>query len=84
MASKNLRVVSSGSVQATRCWKSSVSCGPLAPLLIAISGKWTKTSEQLVGKAVGFDHYLIKPCDPQKLLVLLEPLRASSSGAARG
>jgi DNA-binding response OmpR family regulator len=56
--------------------------GPLAPLLIAISGKWTKTSDQLVGKAVGFDHYLLKPCEPREVIGLLEPLRASSSGAA--
>ena len=51
--------------------------GPLSPLLVAISGKWTKPSEQLLGKSVGFDHYLIKPCDPQEVLALLEPLRTS-------
>src|SRR5437868_6245731 len=38
--------------------------GLLAPLLIAMSGKWTKASDRHVGKAVGFDHYLLKPCDP--------------------
>src|SRR5688572_26009312 len=37
--------------------------GQLAPLMIAISGKWTKAADRQVGKAVGFDHYLLKPCD---------------------
>jgi DNA-binding response OmpR family regulator len=50
--------------------------GPLAPLLIAISGKWTKQNDQLVGKAVGFDHYLIKPADPKEVIRLIERLRS--------
>lgn len=53
--------------------------GQLAPLLIAISGKWTKTSDRQVGKAVGFDHYLLKPCNPAELLPLMEPLRIGSA-----
>ena len=56
--------------------------GELAPLLVAISGKWTKTSDRLLGKAVGFDHYLLKPCDPKELLPLLEPLRRSGPASA--
>lgn len=58
--------------------------GELAPLLIAISGKWTKTSDRLLGQAVGFDHFLLKPCNSNELLPLLEPLRTSGSvsGAA--
>jgi DNA-binding response OmpR family regulator len=58
--------------------------GELAPLLIAISGKWTKASDRLLGKAVGFDHYLLKPCDPNELLPLLEPLRRSGSASGAG
>ena len=58
--------------------------GPLAPFLIAISGAWTKTSDRLLGKAVGFDHYLLKPCDPRELIPLLEPLRTPGSNVARG
>ena len=54
--------------------------GDLAPLLIAISGKWTKTADRALGHAVGFDHYLLKPCDCQELLPLLEPLTRSGSG----
>ena len=58
--------------------------GTLAPLLIAISGVWTRSSDRLVGSAVGFDHYLLKPCEPREVLRLIEPLRSSSreSGAA--
>jgi DNA-binding response OmpR family regulator len=49
-----------------------------APLMIGISGVWTKTSERLLGEAVGFDHYLVKPYDPDQILRILEPLRATS------
>ena len=58
--------------------------GQLAPLLIAISGVWTNTSDRVAGKAVGFDHYLLKPCDAKEILRLIEPLRGAQSeeGAA--
>ena len=52
--------------------------GELAPLLIAVSGQWTKASDRLLGKAVGFDHYLLKPCDMNELLPLMEHLRRSN------
>jgi two-component system OmpR family response regulator len=55
--------------------------GALAPLLIAISGVWTRSSDRLVGTAVGFDHYLLKPCEPKEVLRLMEPLRTSGAGA---
>jgi two-component system OmpR family response regulator len=45
--------------------------GVLAPLLVAISGKWTETSDKLLGHALGFDHYLLKPADPRELLAIL-------------
>jgi DNA-binding response OmpR family regulator len=45
------------------------------PLMIAISGKWTETPDQLVARQVGFDHYLVKPVDPRELLRLLAKLR---------
>ena len=50
----------------------------LAPLIIAISGKWTSPADRLLGEAVGFDHFLLKPCDPNALLPLLEPLRTGT------
>ena len=51
--------------------------GTLAPLLIAVSGKWTKTSDRLLGHSVGFDHYLLKPADLRELLALLAQFSSS-------
>ena len=51
--------------------------GTLAPLLIAVSGKWTKTSDRLLGHTVGFDHYLLKPADPRELLAILGQFSSS-------
>ena len=56
----------------------------LSPLLIAMSGVWTSASDRLAGKELGFDHYLVKPSDPQHLLALLEPLRSGQSKSAGG
>ena len=53
--------------------------GNLAPLLIAVSGVWTTTTDRVLGTAVGFDHYLLKPCDPKEVLRLIEPLRRNQS-----
>ena len=54
-----------------------------APLLIGVSGVWTKTSEVSLGHAIGFDHYLAKPFEPAELLRLLDSHREESraSGA---
>src|SRR5256885_4470161 len=48
--------------------------GDDTPLLIAISGKWTGQTDDMLGRLVGFKHYCLKPFEPQKLLELLEPL----------
>lgn len=53
--------------------------GAVAPMLIAISGVWKDTSERLAGQAMGFDHYLVKPCDPKQVLALLELRRAGEA-----
>ena len=45
--------------------------GTLAPLLIALSARWRRQSDQLVGKAAGFDHYLVKPVDFGKVQQIL-------------
>jgi DNA-binding response OmpR family regulator len=50
------------------------------PLFIAISGKRTEAVDQVVARAAGFDHDLIKPCDPKVVLQLLEPV-ASEPGS---
>jgi DNA-binding response OmpR family regulator len=41
------------------------------PLMIAMSGFWTDSSDKLIARQVGFDHYLEKPCPPEELLRLL-------------
>ena len=46
------------------------------PLLIAISGAYTKAVDRLLSASIGFQHYFTKPCDPNVLLRLLEPLAA--------
>ena len=58
--------------------------GVATPLLIAISGVWTRTSERLLSHAVGFDRYLVKPCEPADLIGILrafaQDVRAHSGG----
>ena len=45
------------------------------PLLIGMSGKWVQSPDRLIAQQVGFDHYLVKPCDPQCLVDLIAALR---------
>jgi DNA-binding response OmpR family regulator len=33
----------------------------------------------MVGETVGFDHYLVKPCDPREVIALMEPLRGGQA-----
>ena len=49
--------------------------GELAPLLVAISGKWTGQTDRMLSKLAGFNHFLEKPCDPRVVIGLLAPLR---------
>ena len=44
------------------------------PLMIAISGMWKQAGDRLVAQQVGFDHYLVKPCDPREVVQLLDKL----------
>ncbi len=46
------------------------------PLLIAITGYFTKGADRILSQLTGFDHYVVKPCEPKELLKLLEPLRS--------
>jgi DNA-binding response OmpR family regulator len=55
--------------------------GVAAPLLIAMSGKWTGKEEQLLAERIGFDHYLLKPCQPREVLDLLDAFRRRSDEA---
>ena len=53
--------------------------GIAAPLLIAISGKWTRKEDQQLGESAGFDHYLLKPCEPTEVVRLLAAFQAGAS-----
>ena len=44
------------------------------PLLIGISGRYKSPVATRLSEIAGFDHYLLKPYDPSKLLALLTPL----------
>jgi hypothetical protein len=46
------------------------------PLLVAVTGVYTKSADQLLSRSVGFRHFISKPYDPNTLLKLLEPLRS--------
>src|SRR4051812_34968136 len=45
------------------------------PLMIAISGQYTKGSDRILAQMAGFNYYLAKPCDPQVLIALIEKAR---------
>jgi CheY-like chemotaxis protein len=46
--------------------------GETRPLLIAISGQYTRRMHKEFARFKGFDHYLTKPCDLNILLPMLE------------
>jgi CheY-like chemotaxis protein len=46
--------------------------GDARPVLIAISGQYTKGADKALAEAAGFNHYLTKPCDPEVLMSLLK------------
>ena len=41
------------------------------PLLIAISGRWKSQTDKMLARMVGFDHFLVKPADPQAIIQVL-------------
>jgi DNA-binding response OmpR family regulator len=41
------------------------------PLLIAISGRWKSQTDRMLARMVGFDHFLVKPADPQDIIKVL-------------
>ena len=45
------------------------------PLLIGITGEYTKGADRVLAELSGFDYYLIKPADPEVLTTLLEDAR---------
>jgi DNA-binding response OmpR family regulator len=54
--------------------------GIAAPLLVAISGKWTRKEDQELGEGIGFEHYLLKPCEPRQLIELLNEFQQRGHG----
>src|SRR5690348_3539848 len=42
------------------------------PVLVAVSGKYVRKSEQLLARAVGFDRFFVKPAEPDELIDFLE------------
>jgi CheY-like chemotaxis protein len=41
------------------------------PMLIAVTGAYVKKPDELMSRAAGFDHFLVKPADPDFLLNIL-------------
>ena len=50
--------------------------GELAPMMIAISGKWKGQTDRMLVSLAGFNEFLEKPCDPKAIVSLLAGLRA--------
>jgi DNA-binding response OmpR family regulator len=40
-----------------------------------------QAGDRLVAQQVGFDHYLLKPCDPREVVQLLDKLRERGTKA---
>jgi len=55
--------------------------GPACPLMIATTA-WTQTSAKVLGKRVGFSHYLTKPYSTAELLHLLQGVSPRSHESA--
>lgn len=42
------------------------------PLMIAVTGRYTKGADRILAQISGFDYFLTKPYDPQVLIALVE------------
>jgi DNA-binding response OmpR family regulator len=51
--------------------------GSARPLLIAVTA-WKQNSAKVLGKLVGFDHYVTKPYSIEELLGLIAPVRRTA------
>jgi DNA-binding response OmpR family regulator len=49
--------------------------GEAGPVLIGISGQYRQGADKILSHILGFDHYLVKPCDFRSLVALLPPPR---------
>jgi DNA-binding response OmpR family regulator len=48
------------------------------PLLIGISGEYKKGADKVLAHISGFDHYVVKPYDPQMIFKALDELRTGA------
>lgn len=48
------------------------------PMLIGVSGAYKQGADKVLSEMIGFDHYLIKPCDPSAVIALLRALQQPS------
>ncbi|HWI38788.1 MAG TPA: response regulator [Burkholderiales bacterium] len=53
------------------------SIGQTHPMIIGITGQFTKGADRILAEMNGIDYYLIKPADPIVLLSLLEQAKPS-------
>jgi DNA-binding response OmpR family regulator len=51
------------------------------PLLIGVSGEFTKGADKALSKIAGFDYYLVKPADPKVLLALVHRMAEEGCGS---
>lgn len=54
------------------------------PLMIAMSGFWKDATDRMVARQVGFDHYLVKPCDPDEIVRLVAASLSSRASREAG
>ena len=50
------------------------------PMLIAITGEYTKAADRILAEMSGFDYYLVKPADPKVLSMILEKAASEYPG----
>jgi two-component system OmpR family response regulator len=42
------------------------------PMIIGITGEYTKGADRVLAEMAGFNYYLVKPADPKVLVALVE------------
>ena len=52
--------------------------------LVGISGKYNHSVDNILSEMVGFDHYVLKPYDPQALIALIAQQHLRSGGSMIG
>jgi CheY-like chemotaxis protein len=56
---------------------------PKRPMLIAITGEYTRGADKLLSEMSGFDYFLVKPVDPKVLEALIEKVGSQSTSRSR-